>query len=425
MNLPEAVAYTVGAANRPLAGSRRRDPMRPLVTIYREAYAGLSRDVWLLALVTLVNRAGTMVLPFLTLYLTQHLGFTASRAGIVVALFGVGSMAGSWLGGRLSDAIDPNRVQALSLVGMAAGFVVLTRLDEFLPIAVAVVVLATIGEAFRPALFVAVARSARPANRARSFALIRLAINVGMAIAPAAGGLLAVRNYHLLFWVDAATCVAAAVLVFSVIGPCPAPIATSTAGSPRGARGPWTDLPFIAFLVLVFTLAGAFFQLFSTFPLHLRELYGWRESSIGGLLAVHAGLVALVEMPLVRSVEHRDPLRVAALGALLVCTGLAVVPLGPPGWVAVLSMLLWTFGEMLALPMSNAVVAERADGAATGRYMGAYTLSFSAALVVAPALGTAVWEHLSPATLWVAIGVLGPLLAVGFAAVSRRFARGA
>jgi len=397
--------------------------MRRLVTIYREAYAGLSRDVWLLALVTLVNRAGTMVLPFLTLYLTQHLDFTASRAGIVVALFGVGSMVGSWLGGRLSDALDPNRVQALSLVAMAAGFVVLTRLDDFVPIAVAVVALATVGEAFRPALFVAVARSARPANRARSFALIRLAINVGMAIAPAAGGLLAVHNYHWLFYVDAATCVAAAALVVVVIGRCPAPIAPVGSGSAGAARGPWTDLPFVVFLVLVFALAGAFFQLFSTFPLHLRELYGWRESSIGALLAVHAALVALVEMPLVRSVEHRDALRVAAVGALLVCTGLAVVPLGPPGWVAVLSMLLWTVGEMLALPMSNAVVADRADGAATGRYMGAYTLSFSAALVVAPALGTVVWERLSPTVLWVGIGVLGPLLAVGFASVSRRLAR--
>ncbi len=334
-------------------------------------------------------------------------------------------MAGSWLGGRLSDVLDPNRVQAMSLVAMAAGFAVLTRLDEFVPIAVAVVALATVGEAFRPALFVAVARSARPVNRVRSFALIRLAINVGMAIAPAAGGLLAVHDYHWLFWVDAATCVAAAGLVVCVIGRAPAPIASPPAGSAGAVRGPWSDWPFVAFLVLVFALAGAFFQLFSTFPLHLRELYGWRESSIGALLAVHAALVALVEMPLVRSVEHRDGLRVAGVGALLVCAGMAVVPLGPPGWIAVASMLLWTFGEMLALPMSNAVVADRAAAGATGRYMGAYTLAFSAALVVAPALGTTVWERLSPTVLWVGIGVLGPLLAAGFAVVSRWFARAA
>ena len=392
--------------------------MRRVVTTYREAYAGLPRDVWLLAAVTLVNRAGTMVLPFLTLYLTQHLGFSASRAGLVLGLFGVGSMVGSWLGGRLSDVLDPNRVQALSLVAMAVGFVGLTRIQTFLPLAVGIVLLATIGEAFRPALFVAVARSAAPATRARSFALIRLAINVGMAIGPAAGGLLAVRDYHWLFFADAATCVAAAALIVGVIGRCPPPIAAGGAQPAVRVAGPWRDLPFLVFLMLTFALAGAFFQLFSSFPLHLRELYRWRESSIGMLLAVHASLVALFEMPLVR-------LGVAGVGALLVCLGLAVVPLGPPGWVAVLSMLLWTTGEMLALPMTNAVVADRAEPAATGRYMGAYTLSFSAALVVAPAMGTAVWENLSPVTLWVGIGVLGPLLWAGFTGLSRRFARGA
>lgn len=389
------------------------------VRLYREAYADLPREVWFLAGVTLVNRAGTMVLPFLTLYLTQRLEFSATQAGALVSLYGVGSMAGSWIGGWLSDRFDPNRIQALALFGTAAGFLVLMELETFASLALTVVAIATVGDAFRPALFVATARYTRPRFRARAYTLIRLAVNLGMSIGPAVGGFLAVHHYRWLFLGDAATCGLAAATLMVILGKAPA-IVTPTPGDTAHGRSPWRDLPFIAFLALTFGIALVFFQLFSTFPLHLRTAYRMSERGIGSLLAANALLVALFEMILVRAVEHRNHIRVAGVGAFLVCAGMAALALGPPAWIAVASMLVWTVGEMLALPMTNAIVADRADPSSTGRYMGAYTVSFSAALVAAPILGTAIWERLGPPVLWAAIAVIGVILGAGFFALSRR-----
>lgn len=401
--------------------------MRRLVTatldLYRSAFADLSREVWLLAAATLVNRAGTMVLPFLTLYLTDELHFSASEAGLVMGAFGFGSMAGSWLGGWLSDRIDPVRVQVGSLLLGGLGFLVVTRLTTTLQVAIAVALLATVGDAFRPALFVSVARASRPATRPRAFALIRLAVNVGMAAGPAIAGFLAGRHYPWLFLGDAITCwLAAALLAATLLGRLTRPVAApGQGGAAARGRNPWRDPPFLAFLALTVGMAAAFFQLLSTFPLQLRDGNGLPERAIGLLLASNALLVALFEMILLRSLEHLDRMRVAAVGATLVCLGMSVLPFGQGLGIAVLSMLLWTLGEMLCLPMTNAVVADRADDASVGRYMGAYTLAFSFSLVIAPIAGATVYDQIGPRALWFGIGALGIVLGLGFNALAPRF----
>ena len=152
--------------------------LRSVVRVYREAYAGLPRDVWLISLAAMVNRAGTMVLPFLSLYLTREMELSAVAAGRIIACFGIGSMAGAYLGGRLSDRISPLAVQQLSLAGSGVGFLVLTSLDDPVPIAVGVLLVALVSDALRPALMVSVSQFSPPEALKRSYALVRLAANL-------------------------------------------------------------------------------------------------------------------------------------------------------------------------------------------------------------------------------------------------------
>jgi predicted MFS family arabinose efflux permease len=392
---------------------------RTLISAYRSAFAGLPREVWLLAGALLVNRAGTMVLPFLSLYLTRDLELTTASAGLIIGCFGIGSMVGSYLGGWLSDRMEPLRVQQLSLVAAGFGFLAFTRLDGFFALAAGVLVLATISDAFRPALMVSVAHTSPPEIQARSFALIRLAANLGMAIGPAIAGVLAVYGYVWLFVGDALTCWAAAIMLLLTLE-----VGTREGrGAPHDGTkrtgSPWRDPPFLVFLALVAVIAMAFFQVWSTMPLYLRSFYGWSERSIGLLLALNALLIVIAEMLLIRAVEDRDRLRMVGLGACLVGAGLALLPLGPLWIAAVSSMVVLTFGEMLSMPITNVVVAERADQDSVGRYMGAYSLAFSTAFVIGPIVGTATYERVSPEALWYGIGVIGIVLALAFAALSR------
>ena len=393
--------------------------IRTTLSAYRAAYAGLPREVWLLAGALLVNRAGTMVLPFLSLYLTRDLDLSAADAGIIIGCFGLGSMAGSFIGGWLSDRVNPIRVQELSLIASGFGFLAFTQLETFSALAGGVLVLAAISDAFRPALMSAVAHRSSPENRARAFALIRLAANLGMAVGPAAAGLLAVYGYVWIFVGDAVTCWAAAVmLAVTIRADAPAQVADRQQDRTRGGS-PWKDLPFLGFMLLLVVLAMAFFQVWSTVPLYLRSFYEFSKRSIGLLLALNALLIVLAEMLLIRAVEGFDRMRMVGLGAFLVCGGLAILPFGP-GWItAVAFMVVLTVGEMLSMPIANAVVAERAGVGSVGRYMGIYTLTFSTAFVLGPIVGTATYQNLGPQALWFGAGAVGVVLAIAFAALSR------
>ena len=393
--------------------------IRSLAAAYRASFAGLPREVWVLSGALLVNRAGTMVLPFLSLYLTLDLGLTAIRAGQIIGCFGLGSMVGSYLGGWLSDRMNPLRVQHLSLFVSGIGFLVFTQLETFPALAVGIFVVAVITDSFRPALMVSVAHYSPPETGKRSFALVRLAANLGMAIGPAVAGVLAHYGYVWLFVGDAATCWAAGLVLVFTLGTGPGHDRPEESAEDSSKSSPWRDGPFLLFLLFMIILAMMFFQVWTTMPLYLRAFYSASERGIGFLLSINALLIVLTEMLLVRAVEDFNGLRTVGVGAALVGAGLFLLPFGPPFAVAVLAISVLTTGEMLALPISNTVVAGRAGRAHMGRYMGAYTLAFSTAFVIGPVAGTAVYQYVSPNALWYGIGVLGIIVGIGFASLSR------
>lgn len=397
---------------------------RAIRDTYKGAFSGLNGTVWLLALASLINRAGTMVLPFLTLYLTSERGFTDIQAGQALAVFGVGAMVGSYGGGWLCDYVAPRSIMVGSLVLTAAGFLLLERAETWPAILAALLFWSVVGEAFRPANFAAVAAVAEPGRITQSFLLIRLAINVGMTLGPALGGFLAMRDYHWLFRLDAFTCVLAAGLLAMAFRPVQAGRrkegAEAAAGAP--ARSPWGDPFFLGLVVLFFVLATVLFQITSTYPLTLRDVYSFSEATIGVVLAINTLLVVLFEMVIVHSVREWNQLRLAGLGCLLFCMGFGLLPFGtglgaPLAYVAA-TVVVWSFGEMLSMPISSGLVANRADERSRGRYMGLYLLAFSLAFVVAPVIGTRIYQYWGAQTLWLLCGATGIPLWAGFYGLS-------
>ena len=183
------------------------------IQLYRNAYSGLSRQMWWLAFVMFINRSGTMVIPFLTVYLTSK-GYSLAQAGYVMAAFGCGSILGGYLGGRLTDRFGHYYVQVYSLFLNGILFIVLGQMQTLWQFIVCIFILSSLGESFRPANSAAVATYSNESNRTRCYSLNRLAINMGWAIGPAIGGLLASISYQLIFWVDGLTCVIASLLLY-------------------------------------------------------------------------------------------------------------------------------------------------------------------------------------------------------------------
>lgn len=376
---------------------------------YADSFSGFSSRVWLLTFASFVNRAGTMVVPFLSLYLTKDMGLTLAEVGWVMSCFGAGSVAGSWLGGRLTDLLGSRTVMVGALVTSGLAFIGLQQVRGFLPFCAGVFVLMVLSDAFRPAMFVAIRAHAPPALRTRAVTLVRLAINLGFSLGPAVGGfIIAHGGFGGLFLVDAFTCLAAALILWTGLPRTgTATDGTSTNGTP--ARSPYRDRPYLFFLLIVTLTSIPFLQYFSSVPLFYSEAHGLSEEAIGLLLGANGLLIFLIEMPLVRYCEERGSglHAILRLSVLLIACSFAVLNLVPTVAFLWVGMLLMTVGEMLCFPFTNRMANERADRGNPGSYMGLYTISWSVAHIIGHSLGLNLiaWTGYT-STWWIFTGVL-------------------
>jgi predicted MFS family arabinose efflux permease len=369
---------------------------------YISSFSGFSREVWLLTLVTFVNRAGTMVVPFLSLYLTKDMGLTLEEVGWIMSFFGAGSVVGSWLGGKLSDKLGFYDIMVGALVTSGLAFIGLGQMRGFWPFGIGVFVLMVLSDAFRPAMFVALRSYARPENRTRAVTLIRLAINLGFSLGPAIGGFIIAKwSYTALFWVDAVTCIAAAGIL--LIGlPRRTAIADDASTRSVATGSPYRDKPYL-FSLIISTLIGiAFLQYFSSVPLFYNDVHGLSEEYIGVLLAANGFIIFLLEMPLVKYCELRGFRLMAILrvSVLLIAVSFAVLVLFPNVPFLWVGMMLMTFGEMLNFPFFNRFAYDRSDRGKPGAYMGLLTISWSVSHIIGHTTGLQLIAGLGYGTTW-------------------------
>ncbi|MBK8976721.1 MAG: MFS transporter [Planctomycetes bacterium] len=392
--------------------------MRRIVQVYRDAFRGLPATTWALSGIALVNRSGTMVLPFLTLWVTQRRGLDTDTAGWLLGVFGCGAITGNALGGRLTDRIGPAPTMSVAMLVAALAFFVVGQLEQPLAIGAALFAAGTAVESFRPANGAALVATCPVREHRRAFALNRLAINAGMAVGPTIGGVLAEIDYDLLFAVNAGACALTALGVRGVARHLRTPAHDPT-GPTDPTTSPFADRRFLAFLGMTMLTATAFLQSLGTMPLYFREHYGLGEAAIGLLFAINPVLIVLFEMALVHAIRHRPPLAVIAWGAALVGLGMALLPFGRSLPFAAGTLAIWTVGEMLESPLVPAWISARAGPARRGRYLGCYGMAFGVALIVAPIAGTHVYESCGPTVLWLGCGAAAGLASLGYLRLHR------
>lgn len=387
---------------------------------YLASFRGLSPQVWLVAVTILINRSGTMVLPFFALYATSELGLSVTASGRLLAIYGVGAVAGNWLGGWFTGKFGPFVVQFGSLTLAAVGFLLLSTAHETITVGACLFLLSLVGEAYRPASATATTLLAPPNLHTRAFALNRLAVNLGMSIGPVLGGFLAEVGFNYLFYADAATCFLAALFVAATLGLRPPEELDHAEPNRLGNVGsPWRDGQFLAVMALLFLAGMVFFQLMGTYVLYLEEHFHFTKPMIGGMLAINTVLIVLVEMPVILHTERFSRLRMLACGCALFGLGFGLLPLGRGFAFAAALMVVLTAGEILESAPSLAYVSGRGTRANRAAYMGFYSMTMSAAFVLAPLVGMSIYA-IHPDWLWYACLVICTVVAGGLCFVGTR-----
>lgn len=391
-----------------------------LIHLYTSSYKGLSKESWMLALVMLINRSGSMVLPFLGVYMTAHLKFSIENTGIVLSFFGIGSVIGSWLGGFITDKIGEYKVQYLSLLLSVPLFCFIPLFKTEAGVALIILLQSIVSDSFRPDNSVAITKYAKPENITRAFSLNRMAVNLGFSIGPALGGILSAISYDFLFYSNALAALLAG-LIYIWFFYKRNKLAKIKAKKVREVieikkeNSPYSDGKFLIYCFFCMLFSICFFQLFSTLTIFYKDTAHLSQQNIGYILGYSGFLVVLLEMGLVQIAEKYFTLaRTMFLGTFICGLSYAILGFDHSIMTLVISMSLLSAGEIWALPFMSTITALRSGKNNKGAYMGLNGISFSIAFIVTPYLGTLIAEKFGFNILWIGTGILATIIAIGF-----------
>lgn len=366
----------------------------------------LPKNIWLISIASLINRSGTMVIIFLTLYVSQSLEESATRAGLVLAVYGLGAFISAPFVGRLSDKIGEILLMKISLFGSAVFLFIFSFINNYFFILLLSFLWAIINEVFRPASLSFISNESSSAQRKTAFALYRLAINLGMSIGPVLGGILSEISYSLLFYVDASTCFAAGIFLLVVKWDLRKKSneeqKVDLVEKKTAFFSALSNKAFLYFLLAALPVSIVYMQSMSTLPLYVVEYLGFSNSTFGLLIAVNTVLIILIELPLNASMTGWKDENSLYLGIILTGIGFGALIFADTITILIISIVIWTFGEMIFFPGAATMASELAPENRKGEYMGFYQMVFSLSFMLAPYLGTFIYDKLSPTALWAA-----------------------
>ena len=382
--------------------------------------ADLPRPFWYLVAGTFVNRIGFVVEPFLALYLSGPRRLTPATVGVVLACFGAGSFVSQIVGGYLADRVGRRATLVIGMAGTAASFVILASVRNLVLIAVAAALSGLLIDVYRPALSAAVADLVPAHARARAYALIYWAVNLGVAVAGILGGLLADRSYWLLFLADAATCLGFAVIIARAVP-------ETRPAAPSGGSGGYVDVlrdgVAMGLFLSILLSSVVYMQQLVTLPLAVRAS-GLSAGAYGLIYAMNPVAVIVAQPLVLRLIDRLRVVPTVAASSLIlgVGFGLTAFARSVPAFAA--TVVVWTIGEIGFNAVVPALIASIAPAHLRGRYNGLIGMAFGASSLLGPLAGTWLFG-VGPGLLWLACLVSCALsaavtLALGPAIARRR-----
>lgn len=367
-----------------------------------------------------------MVLPFLALYLTDEMDWTLGMASIAGLSFGAGGLVSSIIGGWLIDRYPTFKIMLWSLIVGGICFVCLTWIRGFYPFVIGIFITTTISDILRPAAISAVTQYSTKQNLARGISLLRLAINLGIAVGPAIGGLLiASLGYQYIFIVDGLTCVAAGFLVLYLFRRNLNNMAENKSTSnPVESKSAYLDHKFIIFLILNLVMLSMFFQILHSIPVFFRDVYHLTEPEIGLFFMMNGLFIFFIEMPIIFAFEKRNlSYKPLILGTVLIALSFIFLQVDFGNvWISIILFnLIISIGEVISFPFISTISILRAGDGNKGSYIGIMGTSFSLAFMLAPLFFLPFVDNLGYNNIWTICIVVCLLMAVGLIILKPHF----
>lgn len=381
-----------------------------LLKNYLKNFSQFSVEVKVLAITTFINRIGAMVVPFLSKYMMEQLHFTYGQIGWVMVFFGVGSFIGTWISGKLSDKIGFYKVMVFSLFTSGLIFILLQFLTTFYSFCFGVLLLTTVSDMYRPAMLVSLDTYATKNERTKALSLIRSSVNLGFMFGPLIGGIIiTVLDYTFLFYIDGLTCILSILLFAIYVKEKKLPFKLNSFKYLKEGNSILQDKPFLIHLVVTLITGILFFQMFTTLSLYYKEVFNFSSVESGLFLALNGVLILLFELSIVSYVESKNinKLLMVAYGVLAMALSYLFLLIEHSIFALIAMMVFMTIGIMLTFPFANSFVKNRSLKKQEGKFMAAFTMSYSVAHILSTKTGMTIVTDYGYKTNWVFLTCLG------------------
>ncbi|KUJ63922.1 MFS transporter [Flavobacteriaceae bacterium CRH] len=381
-----------------------------LLKNYLKNFSQFSVEVKVLAITTFINRLGAMVVPFLSKYMMEQLHFTYSQIGWVMVFFGLGSFIGTWISGKLSDKFGFYKVMVFSLFTSGLIFIMLQFLTTFYSFCLGVLLLTTVSDMYRPAMLVSLDSYAGRNERTKALSLIRSSVNLGFMFGPLIGGIIiTVLDYTFLFYIDGLTCILSILLFAIYVKEKKLPFKLNSFKYLKEGNSILQDKPFLLHLVITLITGILFFQMFTTLSLYYKEVFNFTSVESGLFLALNGVIILLFELSIVSYVESKNinKLLMVSYGVLAMAVSYLFLLIEHSIAALIVMMIFMTIGIMLTFPFANSFVKNRSLKKQEGKFMAAFTMSYSVAHILSTKTGMTIITDYGYKANWVFLTCLG------------------
>lgn len=392
-----------------------------LRTNIRNIYKEYPSQFWVLTGTVFIDRiGGALLFPFFSLYITKRFNVGMTEVGILFLFFSIAAFFGSMVGGALTDRFGRKGVILFGLVVSGLSSILMGLVDELYLFYLVSTIAGLFAEAAGPAHNAMVADLLPEKKRADGFGILRITANLAIAIGPAIGGLLAAKSYMLLFVADAVTSIITAIIFARAIRETrPTTVKTreketSLFNTFAGYVDVFKDSAFVAFMVVSILVVIVYAQMYSSLSVFLRDVHGVPEQGFGIIMSLNAGMVVVFQFFITRRISNLPPMLVMALGTLLYGIGFSMYGFVASFALFLIAMAIITVGEMVIIPVSNAIVARFAPEDMRGRYMSVMGISWMIPNATGPLLAGAIMDNGDPRWVWFGSGIIALVAVIGF-----------
>lgn len=377
-----------------------------MLSRFRKVYYDFPRNFWIVVLVSFIDRVGgTLLFPFFALYITQKFSVGMTQAGIVLGLFSISGLAGSMIGGALTDRFGRRKLMIFGLVFSALSTLTLGLVKEFSLLIPLAVFIGLLSDVAGPAHSAMIADILPEGKRQEGFGILRVAGNLAWIIGPSIGGFVANRSFFALFVIDSVISAFVAFLFYRLIPETKPETHANKAHESimttfKGYGLVVKDFAYMAFMLAGVLVGLIYGQMYNSLSVYLRDNHGIDPQGYGFLMTTSAITVVLFQFSITRIIKTKPPFLMMGLGTLFYLVGFGMFGVVNRYIFFVLALIVITFGEMLIMPVTQAVASNFAPVELRGRYMAIFGVSWALPATIGPGAAGYILDNYNPNLLW-------------------------